>query len=601
MTFAFILSLCIALFIAAIQLWFYARNKSKLQVFQSFFVRNGDTQYAVVRHEDETQLDTSIAISGSSLACLLDELNVYIHKNRGTTDFSIIQNKTERQISALYEYATAWLAFPTYIGLMGTFLGVFVGLCFFWWGLTGTGISDEVIGNLISGVLVSMSTSLLGLGLSTHSNYVASKAKKQVDEEKNIFFEFVQNELLPSLGVSMVEALNKLHQTINLFEPAFNRVIERFQKTFDECTQSFGSAFKQNVTVVAEAVTQMGTNMNKINENVHLQEKLLKTLHSNDVQDTLTAFVAAARQFDTVSVAINRYETMCSAIKEQTDALIEQQRSYNESLSIPSQLVTQLNALLNRITTFEDSINNLGTTVAQTQLLGNRTIQTIELQLTAIQNKQQIAARYMDITDSHLEEIFKSQDDAIKQMNTRFEGTLLNYAEQFEKALNSLAEEMKSRRAEIVAQIEEKFSIANIHNEFSQLEKISDIESQLTVLSEQVSDAKMQQIIAATRQSTESVKAALSTISEEIQANAHSGISSDQLEHGLAPLQKLSTIEETLKEVSSKVSPAKTEQALQQTQQELASLRASLENAVNVMKSSTTTQSVPNRTWWPFR
>jgi hypothetical protein len=390
MTIAFGCSLVAALIIAAIQWRFYLLNRAKLREFQSFFNRDSEKAYTIIRHDEEPQLDATIAIEGSSFAELLDELNAYIHKNRGTTDFSIIQNKTERKLSSLYEYATARLAFPTYIGLMGTFFGIFIGLILFWKGLSGEGISDEVVGNLISGVLVSMSTSCFGLLLSTISNYKASEAKKIVDEEKNNFFEFIQNELLPSLGVSMVDALNKLHQTINLFEPAFNHVIEKFQTTFDGCTQAFGSAFEQNVKVVATAVQEMGRNMDKINENVSLQEKLLNTLHSRRVVDTLNAFVSAAQKFDTVSVSIGRYESMSNAIKEQTASLIEQQRSYNESLTIPSQLVTQLNNLLNRISTFEDSINNLGTTVSETQLLGNRTIKTVELQLNAIKQKQDI-------------------------------------------------------------------------------------------------------------------------------------------------------------------------------------------------------------------
>lgn len=36
-----------------------------------------------------------------------------------------------------------------------------------------------------------------------------------------------------------------------IFEPAFNKVIDRFQETFDTCTSSFGEAFRQDVTVVA--------------------------------------------------------------------------------------------------------------------------------------------------------------------------------------------------------------------------------------------------------------------------------------------------------------------------------------------------------------
>lgn len=600
MNLALFCSMVIAVFIAMLQWWFFRKNKAKIHDFQTFFNRNTDREYAVVIQDNKSQLDNTVAINGSNFAELIEELNIYIQKNRGTTDFSIIQNKTERKISSMYEYATAQLAFPTYIGLMGTFVGIFIGLGLFWWGLTGEGISDEVIGNLITGVLISMLTSFIGLGLSTRSNYLASEAKKMVDEEKNNFFEFIQNELLPSLGNSIIEALDKLHQTINLFEPAFNSVIDRFQSTFDSCTKSFGSAFELNVKVVASSVEKMGQNMDKINENVDLQEKLLTTLHSHGVLKTLNAFVSASKQFDTASESIHRYETMCTAIKEQTDALIEQQRTYNESLTIPSQIVKELNNLLNRITRFEDSINNLGTTIEQTQLLGNRTIQNVERQLSVISRKQELAERYSDIAEDRLQAFFNKQNESLGKMNLQFEQTLINRAELYQQELSRLTEEMRSRRAEIVEEINQKFSITEIRNEFAQLEKLSDIDSQLATLNTQVSDAKIQHIIDTTREDAESIRSALSALRTEIQSNAHTYISTEQLENGLAPLQKLSDIDEALKVINTNMAQDKTEHTLQQTQRELSDLRRSLDQAIKEIKASPIQQE-QNRSWWPFR
>jgi hemoglobin-like flavoprotein len=207
----------------------------------------------------------------------------------------------------------------------------------------------------------------------------------------------------------------------------------------------------------------------------------------------------------------------------------------------------------------------------------------------------------MDLADTQLTGIFSSQNAAIKSMNTKFESTLIGYAEQFENELKRLAEEMKARRAEIVAQIDQKFSIADIHREFSNLEKLAGIESLLATLTTQVSDAKMQQIIDATRQGIESVKSVLSDMNTELQANAQATASSEQLERGLAPLQRLADIEATLRVVSNNSEQDRTLKALLQTQRELNNLRATLENAVREMRTQSPMSPAQPRAWWPFR
>jgi hypothetical protein len=600
MTSSLIISIIVAVGILLIQLITYRRTTSKLDEFQSFFNQGEEGKHSIIGDAEEAQLDTTKVIAGTPFAELLNDLNVYLKKNRGTTDFSIIQNKTERKISSMYEYATSRLAFPTYIGLIGTFLGVFMGLLFFTIGLTGDGISDAVIGNLIYGVLVSMITSLVGLILSTRSNYHASEAKKIVDNKKNEFFEFIQNELLPSLGVSMVAALNKLHATINLFEPSFNRVIDKFQTTFDGCTQEFGHAFELNVKVVADAVKKMGQNMDKINDNVELQDRLLKTLRSHGVVATLDAFVNAAQRFENVSESITRYEEMCTAIKNQTDVLIERQRTYTESLSVPAEIASRLNTILNRFTTFEDSINNLGMSIAQTKLIGNNTIDAIKQQVEAIRQKQAIAVQYIETSDGQLEDIFKLQNAAIAKLNQEFEASLLGYSEQFETELKRLSEEIKKRRAEIVAQIDEKFSIAEIRKEFSQLEKLSSIESLLTTINSKVSDTKIQQIIDSARHEIANVTTVLAKMESEMQTNAQASVTTERMQKELAPLQKLNSIEDVLKTVSKNTTSENTERALSKAQQELANLHSSLDAAIKEIRENTNTILQQQKPRWGF-
>ena len=515
LTASFFVSLLVFIMFLCIQGFYFFGNMKKLEAVRKFFVKKRD--YEVYGEAEDSQLNASVAEEGSSLHTLIKELNEYTRKNHGTTDFSVIQNKTERKINVMYENATSKLAFPTYLGLMGTFLGVFCGLLSFNWGLFNSvdGITDSAISNLIWGVLVSMLTSFIGLLLTTISNHIAADTQKIVGEDKNEFYEFIQNELMPTLGVSMVAALNKLHHTINLFEPSFNNVIDRFQATFDSCTQRFGTAFEQNVTIVSEAVRVMGENMDKINENVDLQAQLLKTLRSRGVVESLDAFVRASQNFDLVTTALNRFEVTRNAIKDVTVELVNTQRHYNESLEIPLNVANKLNQILSRITDFEKSINALDRSIEKTDLLGNTEIEALKQAITAIKKKQKVAVEAMEVSDGHLENIFKMQSEAIVKLGRTYEESFATYAEKFQNILDGLEKEMLERRREIVAAIEEKFSLDQIQQEFSQLSKLKKIEELLTSINTKSSREEVDQTIETTRREVESIRKLLDKAIED--------------------------------------------------------------------------------------
>lgn len=59
----------------------------------------------------------------------------------------------------------------------------------------------------------------------------------------------------------------------------------------------FGCFLKQNVKSVADAVRVMGQNMDKINENISLQGRLLETLKSNQIVLGLEKYIEAADHF----------------------------------------------------------------------------------------------------------------------------------------------------------------------------------------------------------------------------------------------------------------------------------------------------------------
>lgn len=466
------------------QLKFFKETKRYRNLFHDFFKKTESytTFSSVINGEYATQLK-QVGSEGSDLNKLIGEINHYVAKTKGTTDFSVIQNKVERKLNMRYDQSVAKLAFPTYVGLMGTFLGVFMGILMFIMGFNGAdGITDDAIKNLLIGVLVSMSTSLFGLAFTTKNNAEAGESRKKVEEDKNEFYDFVQTELMPSLDVSMVLAITRLHETVDKFEPAFDRVINRFQTTFDNCTKAFGDSFEKNVTAVATAVETMGKNMDKINQNIDLQEQLLSTLKSGEIIRGMDKYVEAANHFVSITQSLSKFEEARRMMLAATQEAINLQNSYSDSLKIPREVAVRINQILDRVKEFENSVNRLGPQLDRREILGNDVVNAIQDQLKGISKKGKIADKYLEMADGKLEDLFTAQANVISTMNSRYKAAIEKHLEGFEEMLNNQTEELEKRHKAFMDAIEEKIQIEEVHKDFSNLRKLTDIFEQLKTL-----------------------------------------------------------------------------------------------------------------------
>lgn len=452
-----------------------------INLFEKFFKKDESYDTYSKRVDDESVPQIKeVGEVGSDLNNLIREINHYIEKTKGTTDFSIIQNKVERKLSMRYDQSTAKLSFPTYIGLMGTFAGVFLGILMFLLCFDGAGnISDISINNLLGGVLVSMFTSCFGLWRTTRNTAKLGEARKKIEEDKNEFFDFIQTELMPSLDVGMVTAISKLHETVDKFEPAFNRVIDRFQNTFDKCTQAFGDNFEKHVNVVSHAVMVMGDNMDKINQNIQLQEQLLATLKGNEIVRGLDKYVEATTRFTDIIKSLDKFEEARRMMLAAAQEAIAIQNKYNESLKIPREIAIKINSILDRITGFEQTLQDLGESLTNRHILGNQVVEAIQRQVQGISKKSKIADKYLEMADGKLEDLFTKQTEVIQQMNDRYRDALEGHIEGFEKMIKGHSEQLESQHEQFIAALKAKFNVEEVSEEFTNLRKLEMIEKEL--------------------------------------------------------------------------------------------------------------------------
>ena len=512
------------LFFAALQLWAFIPTLRKLDKFKGFFSNSENWKV----EEKESGYAIHVENSSEDLTELVGEINEYLEKNEGTTDFGIIKDKVENRLEALHEDATSKISFPTYLGLMGTFFGVWIGLQSFKIGVEQAGVSDEIVSALIGGIIVSMVTSLVGLVLMMWGNAKAGDVLKIVENDKNKFFDFIQVRLMPVLGTSMVSALNKLHRTINTFEPAFKGVIGEFKDAFSECTETLRGTFGEKVQLLTSAVETMGKNMSLINENVKLQEQLLRTMQQRETLKTLESFVVAADKFDAVTTSIAKLSEVKEDIEDSSVKLVEAQTKFIAQMGVPERVFEKINAILNRIVTFEESLNALGESISKTQLLGNSQMNLIMEQITAIQKKTDLAVSYQELADDELKAVYEAQKKAIKQLNEKYCAAIDAHGNDFVLAMNDFKQvyetivkecmsAVEAKRDEYIAEIRKSLDLEAKNQYLAQLTKIPEL---LALLSSIQSSVKVQPDVASkittVSSQIEGVKSTLDSMEKKI-------------------------------------------------------------------------------------
>ena len=482
---------------AVIQLLFFVHTNLKLNELGRFFPsKKWETK------ENDDNLTLIAEPEGSQNAQeMVNEINDYITKTNGAVEYAVIKDKTERKIDSLFDFATSKVSFPTYLGLMGTFFGVYIGLKCFNAGLGqgDGGITDQMVKELIGGLIVSMVTSLVGLLLMTLSNIHASRVQKKVDAQKDEFFEFIQMEVIPTLGTNISSSLNRLRSTIGKFEPSFRAVIEEFKDAFRDCTDMFKGTFAENAEVLTKAVAEMGSNMTLINENIQKQDQLLTTLRQRDMVVTLDKFVTAANSFDSVTTSIQKLEEAKERIIASTNTLTEKQESYNQSLEIPTRLLQQINAILDRVTTFEKSIDALGVNIAQTQLLGNTQINAIEEQLNALKAKHRLVSGYQETQVEELDKIYQDQSKAVKDLSDAFKRVVAQNKDdieeamrQFKSAYDTIVRDCKTgveqKLEEFITALNKTLDVEDANRKLSNLDRLQALETGLGDIKAAIAD-----------------------------------------------------------------------------------------------------------------
>jgi len=368
--------------------------------------------------------------SNNVLDKILSSVNTYLLRNKGAvSDFNLIKDVVERNTDAVDEEINALLPIPLYLGLMGTMMGIVIGL------FSMPSISDDnfesAIDMLIGGVKVAMIASFIGLLFTVIlSGYKYKGAKLQAEGFKNEFFTWIQTQLLPVLSQNISSSIYSLQANLLKFNDTFSVNVGSFNGVMQKILHSFDSQVNLMNELKEVDVAQLAA----LNVNV-LQELRVSTKEFSKFTqflDQLNVFVANADKLNyTISNQLERTISIEEVAKsmngqlESNKALMKLLQTEMGQFSDRKQMMSD--AVINVDNAFSKNLDELERHIdAQIKSITSITIKEEELLEKLFQedrgNLNELKKLGIINTGmTSLEKETKSQNDKLDRLNTSLE------------------------------------------------------------------------------------------------------------------------------------------------------------------------------------
>jgi methyl-accepting chemotaxis protein len=275
--------------------------------------------------------------SGQYFFEVIKSTNSYLCKNKGVAaDFSILKDISERHLEKFENEIGNLINMPLYIGLVGTFIGIIIGLS----GIDFSSVAGAVtidsssISQLIHGVITAMCASLAGLFFTVINSVFYKTAAYQNDTDKNNYYDLLQRELLPSLNTGF-------SKTLGTFKDVLNHFIVKFGENMDDYMVS-GQLLNENLSkqqFVLEEINKLSlaktsiiianlfAKLNESSEHLEKFQNYQKGLNTyiDKTEDVAGEMKSIIEHFKDFSLSLK-------AIANKTQDSIELQKQFKDSL-----------------------------------------------------------------------------------------------------------------------------------------------------------------------------------------------------------------------------------------------------------------------------
>lgn len=311
--------------IILLQIRSYLNTKSKIELFNSIFpIYNSDYRVKSVLIQTSEEVDDNevdclspdekgvevfqleIASSSPIMGNIVNAINNYLSKNKGAaSDFHLIKDVVERYCDAEEEEITTQQPIPLYLGLMGTMIGIIVGIgaIAMSGGLAGDSLMNH-ISELMTCVAIAMAASFTGIMCTTLIAWKSKNAVSRVQSDKNKFYSWIQTELLPVLSGDAVNAIYLLQQNL----------------------MSFNQTFKTNVVGLDSA-------LGRIVESSREQIELIELIREIDIRQVAQANVKVLKELKDCTREIGVFNQYLNNVSGYLNAVNVLNNNINEHLN----------------------------------------------------------------------------------------------------------------------------------------------------------------------------------------------------------------------------------------------------------------------------
>ena len=253
-------------------------------------------------------------------------LNNYLIRNKGAaSDYGLIKDVVERNCNSLEEEIETQTPWPLYFGLMGTMLGIIVGI-----GDIAINVGfdqfvekpEEHIGGLMGDVAMAMIVSCCGILFTTTLSFFAKKAKSILETRKNAFYSWFQSELMSIISKENASTgLKRLEENLSKFNESFEDNVKELNATFSVVKETSGN-----------------------------QALLMKTLNKMDLKKMAEANIEILSRFNQTVGQLEKFNSYINYSQTVLDDIAQRNTAISEAtISVDSNLDKALNELKNGV------------------------------------------------------------------------------------------------------------------------------------------------------------------------------------------------------------------------------------------------------------
>lgn len=400
--------------------------------------------------EDIVSLNVNLQIESSynseAFNNIVLTLNSYLDENsEQVSDYHLMKDVVDRNREVSESEIETLIPFTQYIGLVGTMIGIFIGVSILVFGggveslMSGSSsaLSDSGVTDLLGGVALAVISSAVGLGLTMRASYLFKEAKRNVELRENNFLSWIQSELLPNLSTDFTSTLVKMTNNLSDFNNTFSTNTQKLDKT-----------------------------LSKVNDSYIGQAKLLEELERIDITNIAAANIKVyqnlkncTEEIGMLTASLKDAHLYIETVRELTSRLGEADERVKTWEKMGQFFEKEINEIEKRKAFISEAVGNvdekLGSSFAAFEKMSKEKVDNIAERIIDQNEKLDKA---MSLQENLLESKLKQMSDSIEERNRRLTETF----DYLDKIVNALPEQLRQSSIELANLSKIKQGIDNL-------------------------------------------------------------------------------------------------------------------------------------------